>query len=143
MTVATLSRRSFEEYDRLLDSCETRSVRGFIEKVLPWAVGFWYAPNEETRSVYRDAIIDEVYGRIELYRAEAQVYADEMFEAMTGIEPAEHEPFPFEAADARVRSAATYLFEDGDLKAFIKALCTFITREVSAGADDAMADDGS
>ena len=143
MTVATLSRKSYEEYDRLLTSCEERSTKGFIEKVLPWAVGFRYAPDEQIRSIYRDALIDEVYGRIDVYRAEAQLYADELFEAITGYEPASHEPLPFEAADARVRSAATVLFEEDDLKGFIKALCTFIRREVIAAANDALADDGS
>lgn len=139
--MATLSRKSFEEYDRLLTSCEERSTKGFADKALPWAVGLRYAPNEQTRSIYRDALIDEVYGRIDVYRAEAQLYADELFEAITGYEPSEHEPFPFEAADARVRSAAVHLYRDDDLDEFLRMLEVFIKKEVRLAPKEAVAQD--
>ena len=104
------------------------------------ANGFMLAESEDARLVFRDAITEEVYGRIDAYAACAQVKADDMFEAMVGLAPAPHERFPYEAAGARVRSAAKCLFDEGDVDAFIHALESFIEKEVGAATNIAMAE---
>ena len=104
------------------------------------ANGFMLAESENARSVFRDAIVEEVYGRIDAYAACAQVKADDMFEAMVGLVPAPHRQFPYEAAEARVRSAAKHLFDEGDVDAFTHALESFIKKEVGAAANIAMAE---
>ena len=136
----TLSRKSFDEYRSLLEKIVTSSTKDFDKKVRRASVEFMNASNEATRSVYRDAIISEVYGRIDTNVALAQVRADDMFEAIIGEKPAEHSSFPYEAAEARVRSAAKHLFERGDIDAFIYALESFIEKEVNAAANIAMAE---
>lgn len=136
----TLSRKSFDEYRSLLEKTVTSSTKGFDKKIRQNSIEFLCASNEKSRSVFRDAIISEVYGRIDTHIAIAQVRADDMFEAIIGEKPAEHSSFPYEAAEARVRSAAKHLFERGDIDAFIYALESFIEKEVNAAANIAMAE---
>lgn len=136
----TLSRRSLDEYRGSLDGMTQRAVGGFGKKVRAAANGFMLAESENERSVFRDAIVEEVYGRIDAYAACAQVKADDMFEAMVGLVPAPHRQFPYDAAEARVRSAAKHLFDEGDVDAFVHALESFIEKEVGAAANIAMAE---
>lgn len=136
----TLSRRSLDEYRGSLDGITQRAVRDFGKKVRAAANGFMLAESEDARSVFRDAIVEEVYWRIDVCAACAQVRADDMFEAMVGLAPVPHRRFPYDAAEARVRSAAKHLFDEGDVDAFIHALESFIEKEVGAAADSAMAE---
>lgn len=135
-----LSRKSFDEYRAILDGLEEKSVRGFAKNVKPLAVAFMNAQSEEERSVYRSAIIDEVYGRVDLVTAQAQAYADDMFTAMIGADAAPHEAMPYEKADSRVRSAAVHVFGNGNVDEFVRVLDTFIRLEVRAAANNAMAE---
>lgn len=57
------------------------------------------------------------------------------------MRPVPHAPFPMEACDARVRSAAAHIFERGDMDAFARALEAFIVKEVRAAANEAVAED--
>lgn len=136
----TLTRKSFDEYVGLLDKIEKHATKGFAEKITPVAYAFMRAENEQNRAVYRDAIIAEVYGRIDTCRAMAQVRADDMYTAMTGHNPTPHDAYPYDAADARVRSAARNIFIHEDMDAFIHALESFITKGVRAAANAAMAE---
>lgn len=138
--MATLSRRSFDEYRALLDVIEERSVYGFSEKASKWAPFFMNAANEDVRAIYRSAIVDEVYSRIDSARAQAEVRADDLFVAMIGEAPALHTPFPYEAADRRVRSAASHLFEGGSVGEFVHVLESFIREEVRGAASNAIAE---
>lgn len=135
-----LSKKSFDEYRAILDGLEEKSVRGFAKKARPLAVAFMNAPSEDERSIYRSAITDDVYGRVDLMCAQAQACADDMFVAMIGDEAAPHEAMQYEKADARVRSAAVHVFNDGDVDEFVRVLDTFIRLEVRAAASSAMAD---
>ena len=98
------------------------------------------AKDEESRSMARDFIVNEAYGRIDVGTAQAQAFADDMFRAMVDMEPAPHDAFPLEAADARVRSAAVHLFGHGDADAFAHALESFISKEVRGAASNAIAE---
>ena len=138
--MATLTRKSFDEYRVLLDVARESAVKGFEKKIGKAMLGFASANTEQARAVYRDVIINEVYGRIDAYQAIAQTRADDMFRAITGLAPAKHAPFVYAAADARVRSAAMHLFEHQDTEAFVHALVAFIEKEVGAAANIAMAE---
>lgn len=136
----TLSHKSFDEYCSLLDALQQAATAGLVKQITPAAHAFMRAANEQDRTGYRDAIISVVYGRIDTYRAMAQVRADDMFQAMTGLKPVPHEQYPYEAANARVRSAARHLFERGDVDAFTHALESFVIKGVRAAANVAMAE---
>ena len=138
--MATLTRKSFDEYRALLDTAKKSAVKGFEKKIDKAVLGFESAKTEQARAVYRDVIISEVYGRIDAYQAIAQTRADDMFRAITGLAPAKHAPFVYAAADARVRSAAVHIFEHQDAEAFVYALVAFIKKEVGAAANVAMAE---
>lgn len=135
-----LSKKSFDEYRAILDGLEEKSVRGFAKKARPLAVAFMNAPSEAERSIYRSAIVDEVYGRVDLVTAQAQACADDMYVAMIGEDSAPHDAMPYEKAEARVRSAAVHVFNDGNVDEFIRVIETFMRLEVRAAASSAMAD---
>lgn len=136
----TLSRKSLDEYTKLLDDITVLATKGFAAKIAKTSFAFMQAQNEQDRAGYRSAIIAEVYGRIDAYRSIAQVRADDMFIAITGLKPTSHSKYPYEAANARVRSAAKNLFVHKDVSAFVHALESFITKGVRAAANVAMAE---
>ena len=138
--MATLARKSFDEYCALLDANKLMATKGFEAKIAKAVQGFANAKTEQMRGVYRDVIISEIYTRIDIYQAIAQTRADDMFQAITGRTPSKHASFPYEAADARVRSAATHIFGHQDKDAFVHALVAFIKKEVGAAANIAMAE---
>ena len=137
----TISRKSFEEYRSLTDRTVERATKGFAKKMARAARGFMEAPDEETRAPFRQAIADEVYGRIDVGRCEVQMRADDFFEQTMGEQAAIHPPYPVEAVDARVRSAAIHLFDKSDIPRFLEVLETFIENEVHRGKQEAVWED--
>ena len=63
-----------------------------------------------------------------------------LFHIQEGLASAPHRRFPYDAAEARVRSAAKHLFDEGDVDAFVYALESFIEKEVWAAANIAVAE---
>lgn len=136
----TLTRKSLDAYRRNLKAVETNAVKGFSGSARAVARKFMEAPDEDSRTVYRAYLIDDVYQRIDVAQAQSQAFADDMFEAMVNLDPAPHTAFPYEAADARVRSAAVHLFKDGNVERFVEVLETFIRQEVRGAASNAIAE---
>lgn len=135
----TLTRKSFDAYRRNLDNVEEWAVRGFRTKVIKVAKGFMQGDDEQ-RDLCRAIIADEVYRRIDTATAQAQAFADDMFEALVGLDPAPHDAFPYEAAEARTRSAAVHLFKGKDPDEFVRVLESFIRQEVRGAASNATAE---
>ena len=70
--MATLARKSFDEYCALLDANKLMATKGSEAKIAKAVQGFANAKTEQMRGVYRDAIISEIYTRIDIYQAIAQ-----------------------------------------------------------------------
>lgn len=136
----TLTRKSMDAYRKNLKAIEKNALKGFSASSRAIAKRFMDAPDEASRSVYRAYLIDDVYSRIDTAQAQAQAFADDMFEALVQLKPAPHEPFPYEAADARVRSAAVHLFKDRNPARFVEVLESFIRQEVRGAASNAIAE---
>ena len=116
---------------RRVDATLAASIKGFRSAARPVVRGFLDAPDEKTRAPYREAIIREVYARIERYRAVASQLSDDLWSITTDDIDEVRPAFPYEAADARVRSAAVKLFKDRDIEAYLERLENFIQREVN------------
>lgn len=136
----TLTKKSMDAYRRNLKAVEKNALNGFSDASAAVAQKFMDAPDEDARAVYRAYLIDDVYRRIDTAQAQAQAFADDMFEALVKLNTAPHEPFPYEAADARVRSAAVHLFRDRNVREFVRVLESFIRQEVRGAASRATAE---
>lgn len=134
----TLTRKSFDAYKKNLRNVEEWAVRGFRSEMIKVAKGFMQG-DEEQRDICRAIVADEVYRRIDTATAQAQAFADDMFEALVGLDPAPHDAFPYEAAEARTRSAAVHLFDRSDPDEFVRVLESFIRKEVRGAASAATA----
>ena len=141
-----ISNSQIDEYSRAIDKVCELAKMGFNEKVLALVDAFVLAVDEPERALFRDAIIDEVYARCSVNASIAAELADEFFSQVAAAEAfpvalAPHQDTSLEAVDARVRSAAKVLFAAKPNKAaFVNRMESFIERQVSMAANDAMAD---
>jgi len=135
-----LSKRSMNNYRKQLDSIEEKAVKGFAKKNRNAAVLFTTARNEAERSVYRSAIIDDVYARMDMFTAQAQIIADDLFEEFIQLEPSPHEAVPFDYVESEVRYKAFHLFRDENVDEFLRVLETMIREQVRGAASNAIAE---
>ena len=110
---------------------------GLADELLPVATAFYRAEDESTRSIFRQRLIEIVYTRIERYRAVMTLRAHDFCLLTDPYDNTTAMPFPVEAVDARVRSAAHTLFDDGDINAYVEVLKNYVLKEVNSGRFEA------
>ena len=109
------------------------SIAGFAKETRPLVTAFLHAEDEEQRAPYRDKIIAITYSRIERFRQVMAQRSADIRETAGDDWHADIEPYPYEAVDGRIRSAATDLFKTGDVDGYIARLSSFIEEEVNDG----------
>lgn len=126
-----ITKRQLDNYSQSLKATVKASSNG-LEKSLQKAVnGFLNANDEDERSIYRDAIINEVYSRIERYRNVMFLRMDDWDELVADVWYEQHETYPIEYVENHVRYAAKFLFESQSAKVFIDELKMYIERVVN------------
>ena len=133
MSSNVVTRGEIAAAQRAISNTAAAAKAGFAKEVGPFVSAFLNAGGEEQRAPYRDKITAITYSRIERFRQvmaqrSADIRATAGDDVYVGIEP-----YPYEAVDGRVRSAATDLFKTGDVDGYIARLSSYIEEEVNDG----------
>lgn len=128
-----ITREQLNSHRRATAATLAASTKGLSSELLPLARAFYAAPDEETRAPFRAAIANKIYQRIDRFRAVMTLRARDFIALTSDKKPEQVDPYPYEAVEARVRSAAVALFKTGDVNAYVRTLVDFTETEVNDG----------
>ena len=109
------------------------ATSGYRREIEPFVRAFYGAEDEAARAPFRDQIIRRTYARIERFRAVMTQRAFDFYAITSDADHQHPDPYPIEAVEGRVRSAAAALFASGDVDAYVDSLEYFVEREVNGG----------